>query len=244
MQDIELSSAQSVIAKLLDEYRYNGQIIGREFPIIFNGEFFEVIFVCPEQDSLSERYNNEAVNEAFENLSLQGLSLPEFEVKGLESHSDFTDLCHEPTALVIYSTFVQSCSPVRCLEHFSPVPLYKLPEQTRKSLVKWQESYGACDQLQMNEVQQIEQGAVQQLSESNSDLMLQAQKLADDIEANLKTPVYRYLYRVGGDSLAEEQARKCPSCHGEWLLEQPLHDLFDFKCDACGLLSNISWDWQ
>lgn len=244
LQDIEISIAQRAIGQLLDEYRYNGQIIGREFPIIFNGEFFEVIFVCPEQNSLAPEFNNDKVNTAFENLSNQGLSLPEFEVKGLESQSDFVDLCEAPSALVIYSTFVQSCSPVRCLEHFSPVPLYKLPESSRKPFVKWQESYGACDQLQMNAAGEIEPAAVKQISDNNSDLMKHAQQLSKVVGDGLKIPVYQYLYRVGGESLQAEQARKCPNCNGEWILEQPLHNLFDFKCDDCLLLSNISWDWQ
>ncbi|MFA0698754.1 DUF2310 family Zn-ribbon-containing protein, partial [Vibrio sp. 10N.222.49.C9] len=55
-------------------------------------------------------------------------------------------------------------------------------------------------------------------------------------------PTYYYLYQVGGESLKQEQQRKCPKCGGEWLLDEPLHDMFHFKCDSCRLLSNISWD--
>ncbi|OZT82185.1 hypothetical protein CIK04_28415, partial [Vibrio sp. 03_296] len=62
------------------------------------------------------------------------------------------------------------------------------------------------------------------------------------IEYITKVPTYYYQYRVGGHSLAEEQARKCPKCGGEWLLDEPLHDIFYFKCDDCRIVSNISWD--
>ncbi|HIP76018.1 MAG TPA: hypothetical protein EYH12_02510, partial [Psychromonas hadalis] len=55
---------------------------------------------------------------------------------------------------------------------------------------------------------------------------------------------YYYLYRVAGTSLESEQQRKCPSCGGEWRLEKPLFDIFDFKCDQCQLVSNISWDFK
>lgn len=244
VDEIELDTAQRAISQLLDDYRYNGQIIGREFPVIFTGEQFEVLFVCPEQDSVSPHNNCERVTESFENVVKVGLSLPNFELKGLESQSDFVDVCDSPTQLVVYSTFVQSCSPIRCLEHFSPVPLYKFAEEVRKPFVKWQESQAACDQLQMNELKQIEGDAVRQLSDLDSELNQKARALADEIEQSSEAKVYLYLYRVGGQSLAQEQERKCPSCGGDWLLPEPMFGLFDFKCDVCQLVSNISWDWQ
>ncbi|MDC2888341.1 DUF2310 family Zn-ribbon-containing protein [Psychrosphaera sp. G1-22] len=116
--DIEISEAQTVISALLDEYRYNGQIIGREFPVILVDDHFDVIFVCPEQDSVAVKYNTDNVTDAFEAIAKCGLALPQFKVLGLESQSDFADLCKVPSALVLYSTFVQSCSPVRCMDHF------------------------------------------------------------------------------------------------------------------------------
>lgn len=242
--DIEISQAQTVISALLDEYRYNGQIIGREFPVILVEDHFDVIFVCPEQDSVAVKYNTEKVTEAFEAIAKCGLALPQFTLMGLESQSDFADLCTTPKALVLYSTFVQSCSPVRCLEHFSPVPLYKLPEVTRYDLIKWQESQAACDQLQMNELTEVEPFVIEQLSQPGSELMQNGFDIGQQITAALKVPVYRYLYRVGGESVEAEQQRLCPGCSKPWALEQPLHQLFDFKCDTCLLLSNISWDWQ
>lgn len=251
--DVELSDAQSAISNLLDEYRYNGQIIGREFPVILVEDKFEVVFVCPEQDSLALKYNNSSVVQAFERVKQLGLAAPEFVLKGLECQSDFSDLCELPKALILYSTYVQSCSPLRCVEHFSPVPLYKMPESVRKPLIKWQESQAGCDQLQMNQITEIEPFAIEQLSQPDSELLQNGKALGDEITAQLNIPVYQYLYRVGGESLEAEQQRRCPSCGGDWLLaqkkeqdkvKQPLHDLFDFKCDACLLVSNVSWDWQ
>ena len=244
LQDLEISQAQQAITELLEQYRYNGQIIGREFPLIFNGEYFSVIFVTPEQTSLDSVYNNQAVNNALADINQLGLSVLKFEVLGLESQSDFTDVCEPPTALILYTTFVQSCSPVRCAEHFSPVALHKLPENVRKPLVKWQESYAAYDQLQMNEMVETEQQTVFQLSNHNSELMQQGLVLANQISDTLNITVYRYLYRVGGESLEAEQERTCPNCKADWQQPTLLHGLFDFKCDDCLLVSNISWDWQ
>ena len=242
--DVELNVAQTAICQLLEAYRYNGQIIGREFPIVLNGHCFEVILVCPEQDSLAAKNNNDQVNIELQRLNRSGLSLPSLELMGLECQSDFTDVCTDTVPLIIYSTFVQSCSPVRCFEHFSPVPLYKLPESVRKPLIKWQESQAACDQLQMNALDEMEAGSVAQLSELDSTLSKQGMRLAREIQDATAKPVYYYLYRVGGSSLEAESNRVCPGCGGGWRLEQPLHNLFDFKCDPCGLVSNLSWDWQ
>lgn len=241
--DTELGLAQTAISALLDELRYNGQIIGREFPVVFDGEQFESIVVCPEQSALSSEHNNQPVMQAYLKLAAVGLSQPQIKPKGLESQSDFVDLCDKPSGLILYSTFVQSCSPLRCMEHFAPVPLYKFPDSVRKPLIKWQESHAGCDQIQMNALADIEPHAVHALSDLNSDLVLQGRALANNIEAALNIPVYLYLYRVGGESLEKEQQRVCPSCGDKWLLSTPLFELFSFKCDKCKLVSNISWDW-
>lgn len=242
--DVELDEAQQAISMLLDQYRYNGQIIGREFPLILVEDKFEIIFVCPEQDSLAVKNNNQQVIKGYERLKTMGLSTPKFTLKGLECQSDFSDNCHPPKALILYSTYVQSCSPIRCVEHFAPVPLYKMPESVRKPLIKWQESQAACDQLQMNQLTEIEPFVIEQLSQLNSELLQTGNAIAKTIQQQLNIPVYQYLYRVGGEGLEPEQQRRCQSCDGDWRLEQALHGLFDFKCDKCLLVSNVSWDWQ
>ena len=242
--DIDINTAQSCISALLDAYRYNGQVIGREFPITLTNSQFKVTLVCPEKDALAEKNNNQEVQMKLDALAVFDLSLPQVELLGLECQSDFSDMCLQPEALVLYSTFVQSCSPVRCLEHFSPVPIYKLPEEVRFDLVKWQESHAACDQIQMNELTSVEQSVVEQVSLPESQLMQQGREIANRITASLGIPVYIYLYRVGGKSLEDENKRTCPSCGSGWLLTEPMFELFDFKCDHCHLVSNISWDWQ
>ena len=242
--DVEIDEVQPLISALLDEYRYNGQIIGREFPLLINEGRFEALMVCPEQDSLAVQFNNEKVTQSYQAIVDAGLALPEFALKGLECQSDFSDICDQPGAYVLYSTYVQSCSPIRCMDHFSPVPLYKLPESCRKPLIKWQESQAGCDQLQMNELIAMESAAVRQLSNHDSELMAKGRQAIDIITAKTHIPVYLYLYRVGGESRELELKRKCPGCNSEWLLEQPMFGLFDFKCDVCQLVSNLSWDWQ
>ena len=244
IEDIEIATAQGAISALLDAYRYNGQIIGREFPISLSNSIITVTCVCPDKDALAIIYNDEKISEQLKQLAFWGLSTPKIEIVGLESQSDFVDLCNKPEALVLYSTFVQSCSPIRCLTHFSPIPLYRLPENVRYDLIKWQESYGAYDQIQMNGQKMFESAVVEELSNPNSELLSQGRAMATSIHQQSGSRVYIYLYRLGGESLAQEQQRKCPSCGEDWLLSSPLFDLFDFQCHNCLLVSNISWDWQ
>ena len=52
---------------------------------------------------------------------------------------------------------------------------------------------------------------------------------------------FYFLSKGRGRSRAAEQARLCPGCGGDWLLEEPRHDCFDFRCESCRLLSNIAW---
>ncbi|MGL5288022.1 MAG: DUF2310 family Zn-ribbon-containing protein, partial [Aeromonas sp.] len=78
----------------------------------------------------------------------------------------------------------------------------------------------------------------------DSRLYRRGSDLAKRLEALSAIPTYYYLYRVGGISGAQERARLCPSCGGEWALTEPLHQIFDFKCDQCRLVSNLSWDFK
>lgn len=262
-QDLPLEQAQIVITELLDELRYNGQIIGREFALTLNNDEFVCHLVCPETDSMDSKYYTVDIVEILQELQEIGIAGPFTEVKGLESQSDFTDQCSKPKGYILYSTFVQSCSPIRCSEHFMPIPLYKLPEIVRRPLIKWQESQAACDQLQMNEMTEIEAMMVEQLSNPSSQLLTQGRSILDDIQRVTGQPAYQYLYRVGGESLESEKNRRCPSCGDAWAIDEswqenkpssesnswsenktPLFGLFDFKCENCQVLSNISWDWQ
>ena len=78
--------------------------------------------------------------------------------------------------------------------------------------------------------------------EGASRLQRRGSDLARRLEGLCGIPTYYYLYRVGGLSAAGEKARPCPSCGGEWALAAPLHEIFDFKCDPCRLVSTLSWD--
>ena len=299
-RDTSLGEAEQAIVNYLDMLRYQGQILGREFPTSMQDGHFVSRVVCPEQDSLHPDNQSEQVALAEQGLHQAGLLAPKLHLQGMDLLSDSTDPCGQghllaskthqqgmdllsdstdpcgqghllaskthqqgmdllsdsadpcgqsderPSWMLLYTSFLHSCSPLRCGEHFAPIPLYRLPaiaNGDHKQIIKWQEDWEACDQLQMNG-SIAEHAALHEIGEVGSRLQRRGSDLAKRLEGSSGIPTYYYLYRVGGLSKAAEQARPCPGCGGDWALEAPLHEIFDFKCDACRLVSNLSWDFK
>lgn len=245
-QDTALAEAESAIRQLLDALRYNGQILGREFPTVIHQGWLTSRVVCPEADSLHPRHYSRQVERAVERLHQAGLTSPKVTPRGPDLNSDTSDEAHSPSWQVLYTSYLHTCSPLRCGEHFAPIPLYRIPAVANgdfKQVLKWQEDWEACDQLQMNG-SILEHQAVEEIASTTSLLSRRGRDLAKRIEFLTQVPTFYYLYRVGGDSLAAEQARPCPGCGGDWRLDTPLHDIFDFFCEPCRLVSNLSWDFK
>ena len=88
-----------------------------------------------------------------ENAEKCGLNFQGFQIIADDLNADSTAECSQPAWQMLYTTHLQSCSPLHSGEDFSPIPLYKqLKNQPHLSqdLIKWQENWQACDQLQMN----------------------------------------------------------------------------------------------
>ncbi|EOD56783.1 Zn-ribbon-containing protein [Aeromonas molluscorum] len=230
-RDTSLGEAERAIVNYLDMLRYQGQILGREFPTSMQQGHFVSRVVCPEQDSLHPDNQSEQVSLAEQGLHQAGLLAPKLQLLGADLLSDGTDPCERPSWLLLYTSFLHSCSPLRCGDHFAPVPLYRLPtiaNGDQKQIIKWQEDWEACDQLQMNG-SIAEHAALHEIGEPGSRLARRGADLCKRLETMTGIPVYYYLYRVGGLSAAEERARACPGCGGDWALPAPLHEIFDFK---------------
>ncbi|UWZ92736.1 Zn-ribbon-containing protein [[Pasteurella] aerogenes] len=246
--DCVLEQGRYLINQIIDQWRYNGQIIGREIPLYLaeqeNQLGFAARVICPQQHSLLPELNNIEVDRALEKAESAGVFFDNFQVVADDLNSDST--CQEtPHWQLLYTTHLHSCSPLHSGDDFAPIPLYKSLKKAphlSMDVIKWQENWQACDQLQMNG-STLEQSALQQISAIDSILTKHGRYLAQDIERYTGIPTYYYLYRVGGESLTTEQQRRCPSCQQEWKLTEPLFDLFFFKCDHCRLISNLSWNW-
>lgn len=235
--------------QLIDAWRYNGQIIGREIPVSYHFTTddllsFAINVTCPEKDALASVYHSDAVQQALTQLAQLGVDFAHYEITAIDLNSDenITDVS-VIQEFVLYTNYLKSSSPLCALDNLAPVPLYHLRHTSLgMDCIKWEENWQACDQLQMNgEI--LEQAALQQLSDYHSVLSKQGYTLCQQLEQQLHKPVYYYLYRVGGESYQQELARCCPRCGGQWLLDSPIN-IFNFKCDHCRLVSNIAWELQ
>lgn len=237
----------TLIEVIINHWRENGQIIGREFPISYQAEetpYFAVSLNVPALDSLAPQNNNTLVSEALTFAQQQGVTLQGYEVIGRDYSADETDEeKNRPDFLILYTTHLNSCSPLYNGNNFYPIPLYRLlREHTElcQRIIKWQENWQACDQLQMNGGI-LEQESLAQISDVDSVLAIEGRAICQEIEQITGLPTYYYLYRLGTDREAEYQ-RKCPITGKEWRLSEPLHEIFHFKSDEARLLSNISWE--
>ncbi|WP_115717942.1 Zn-ribbon-containing protein [Gallaecimonas mangrovi] len=244
--DSQLSALEGAVMRVFDAWRHQGQVLGRELPTWVKDGALNVRVVCPEPDSLHARYLSPAGKHALSKLADAGLTQPRVKVLGRDLFSDTTAENPAPSWQLLYATFVHNCSPLRSGDSLAPIPLYRVPaiaNGDHKLLLRWQDDWMACDQLQMNGVS-AEQAALFELGDPKSPLGRRGHDFAKRIEYLTKIPTYYYLYRVGGESLEAEQNRLCPSCGQPWRLTEALHGIIDFKCDNCRLVSNLSWDFQ
>ena len=241
--DYPVEKAVEMLVWLTNTFRMNGQMQGRENPIAEQDGFYRTFLMTPARDSLDARYANKWVNHVLERFHTEGLPAPVLSVLGKDPGSMEECGCAERSSFILYTDYLCLESSLRCGDCFGPVPLYSIPatyDEEFYDLICWQSDYQACDQLQMN-CRTGEQFGLRELSRHDSNLSRQGREVCKKIEAGTELPVFYYLHRYRGRSRQVELARRCPECGGEWPLETRLHDLFDFQCHPCRLLSNIAF---
>ena len=197
--------------------------------------------MLPATDALAAIHHNKYVKKALAALADAGLKQPTVRVMDEEGSGPVED---GPDSYILFTNYLAIESPLRSGATFAPTPLYKVPptydESEYYNITSWQSDYQACDTLWMNSAVG-EQFARRQLSNVSSDLSNQGRELCAQITTLTGLPTYYYLYRqLQRTSWLKETLRKCPGCGGEWLLPEQWH-IFDFQCDGCRLVSNISW---
>ncbi|MFK3975162.1 Zn-ribbon-containing protein [Shewanella vesiculosa] len=245
--DTTIDTVEKAINAFLEALRANGQILGREFAVAFNDGEFRVRLLLPEKTSLANRYHSPWVKVTLAGLTASKLLAPREKFIGQDINSEVSST-ETPSWQVLYTSYVHMCSPLRNGDNLLPIPLYQLPATfngDHKRIIKWQTEWQACDELQMAAATKAEFAALDEITRVDSDLFRRGWDLRGRIEFLTQIPTYYYLYRVGGESLESELNRACPRCGSHhWKLEQPLLDMFHFRCEPCRIVSNISWDHQ
>ena len=154
--------------------------------------------------------------------------------------------CKSSSTYILYTTYVSLGSPLKCGDCFYEIPLYNLPktyDDDYYNIICWASDYQRCDGLQMN-CAVGERFGTNQLSKLDSPLTKLGLKVCGKIQEVTGKRAYYYLYKGSGRSYDSELSRKCPGCNRGWHREAGVHKIFDFKCEKCGLLSNIAWEYQ
>lgn len=231
------------VKSLLGALYRNGQTLSREYPLALDGTELTAYLAIPERDSLDAPRHNSYVAKGLGALRDLGSPCLSVRIVGEDPASADVCTCADRGFLILYTSYTCLESPVRCGKCFCPVPLYMLPktyDDEYSDICSWASYYQACDTLQMGCVVG-ERFGFQQMSNLDSDLSVLGIAVCRNIRQVTGIPTYYYLYRYAGKGKRFERARKCPSCGGEWLLDEPMHNLFDFQCKECRLLSNMAF---
>jgi predicted nucleic acid-binding Zn ribbon protein len=237
-KDIEV--VEDLLYSLFGVLRMNGQVLGDECTVGQNGLVYHAFWNLPERDSLNDEFGNSYVKAELEKL--KGVGTISFDIIGKGFNSEGICECSTIESYILYTNYLIIEPSLRCGECFGFIPLYRIPktyDDEYNDIICWESDYQACDKLQMN-CKTGERFGYQQMSKYNSSLSLRGIKICKRISEVTGKKAYYFLYRYTALSRKKELIRKCPSCGGEWLLDESLHDLFDFRCDNCSLLSNIS----
>lgn len=207
------------------------------------GEWF-AYGIAPARDAFRASNWNQIVRQRMHALAGAGLKRPQIRFLGVVPDTVSACECAKPEGFYLFTTFLHTEPPLRCLSCSGIVPLYRIPRnKTREhaAVLDWKSNYRACDTLQMN-CGVGERFGTRQMSDPMSELSRSGLKVCKEIQDLTNCPTYYFLHRASGRSRAAEARRKCPICGGPWLLEAPLHGKFDFKCDHCRVLSNVAWN--
>lgn len=234
------------IQDVLRALERNGQLVPDvTCPDVETRDGFRVFVLIPEATSLRRSRYNQKVHEAIHKLDKCGLKAPTVRVLGRSLDSHPVCRCARPESLILSTSFLTCELPLSCGTCAGIVPFYRFSPTfesgTYEDIIFWCYHYRAFDSIWIASGPG-ERLAYRELSRSDSELTKAGLDVCRTIEKSARRPVYYYLQRYYGRSVVVERKRCCPACDGTWLLKQPWHDRFDFRCRRCRLLSNIAFD--
>jgi predicted nucleic acid-binding Zn ribbon protein len=228
---------------LLGSLSRTGQITGGVESPYLSGDEIICYQTTLEPNSFDSRHNDKWVNLKIKNLEEGCNSKLETKVMGqhIPSYKDICT-CGNRDSYVLFTTYCNESSPIDCGNCGHPVPIYQLTgltDEDRVNIEAWKANYVACDNLNMG-CKIGEKWAIKQMSDPKSQLSRSGRDLCDSITKGTATPTYYYLFNYRAISASKDKLRRCPSCNGEWLMDKPWLDFYDFKCDACKLVSTLT----
>lgn len=227
---------------LMSFYRGSGQTQGLlESQYITDNKIVCLPYTL-EKNSLAKKRNNFYVNKQTKKVEELCNSKLTFTTVG-KTYDSYKGpcKCKKSDFYILITNYASVESPLTCGTCNKSVPLYRLPiyyDYGFMPILNWETNYISCDKLQMN-CEVGERWALNQMQEIKSQLSKQGLEICRNIKSLTSIPTYYYLHnyrKLKGDQLS----KRCPNCNNKWDLKNKLHNLYDFKCDKCKLLSTIS----
>ena len=227
-----------LISTLLATWSKSGQLIAYPQALAWVDSGIRVTGIAPERESLSNEHANKYARDHVAALRGAGVTIRTI-VVGTHADGVATCECKAATDYVLFTSFLEDASPLRCGTCFGQVPLYRVPPPAGDEyldLLGWQGDYQACDTLQM-QCTVGERFGERQLGDVASPLSRCGRSLCAELETRTGARVFYYLLRMS--SRPADAERRCPDCGDDWALDEKLHGRFDFRCEHCRLLGNV-----
>jgi predicted nucleic acid-binding Zn ribbon protein len=231
---------------LAGAWRKNGQVVGPHCSLIETKPCITLFLSLPERKSLANAHHNGWAKSLLRKIKDARATGPIVIIRGQDLLGPKVCKCRRHSSYILITNFLQMQSPLRCGHCFHSVPLYKLEpwrDGEFADVLWWESEYQACDRLYIDSGS-YERFGSKQMSNLQCGLSKEGREICARIEKQTGKPVYYFLHKPSGRSHQKEQARRCPSCNKKWQLKTKWHDLFDFRCERCRLVSNIAWDVQ
>ncbi|MCW5551936.1 MAG: DUF2310 family Zn-ribbon-containing protein [Verrucomicrobiae bacterium] len=245
-----VATRSSLTQKLVEElwlYAHalcrNGQIAD-DYSVSRQARRVRLLCILPERGSLEGMFHDKRSRALLRSIGKLITRPPTKSITGEAADTPPSCSCRRRSCLHLFTHMFDDSSPLACGNCSQPVPLYRLHRldvRSREALLGWQSDYQACDRLFISSGFG-EMWAYRQMSRLDSGLTMDGRELCAAVEAKVRVPVFYYLHKYWGRSNEMECKRLCPSCGKSWLLSEPI-GIFDFKCDACRLLSSKAVDF-
>lgn len=233
----------ALFSDLLASLWQNGQIFDHyDHSSTYSNNILSYFVRCPEKNALSKKYRNDSVQKTWHMLEDKAGNNVATDFLGKDVNTHFSQCRGKRSFYILYTNFLATGSPLRCGDCFVPIPLYQIPPTDHENYMDifwWESQYKACDTLQIGSTVGAKFG-LREISYFDSTLTQTGLNICKKVENSTGKKTFYFLLNYKKISKKQDREKKCPSCHQQWLLQQPLHGLFNFQCKKCGLLSNLT----
>lgn len=224
------------LSPFLADLTRNGQIVDADANIAQVDDFVEIYCITPELDSLEMSRLNKYARIGYEKLCEVSRIPPEYELIGRAFGVGATCNCKSPSWYFLYTDLFETAPPVRCGDCGRHVPLYRLPKinvgDDYHSILSWAATFRNCDHLYTGSGVG-ERFGFRQIHSPKSELSQEGLAICRRLSEAAGKPVYYFLV----ESISRT-TKMCPSCGGDWMLEDQPFTWVGKKCDKCRLVSS------